>query len=188
MADERKIALMIADGSEEIEALTVADVMRRAGVPVDIISVMGRPDVTCSRGVRVIADRELEETDLRAYDMIVLPGGLKGTENFGKCAPLTDALKAFAPEGRMIAAICAAPTLLARLGLLRGRRATCNPGFMESLEAEGAKVDREARVVRDGNIITSQAMGTAMDFALFIAASYRGQEEADRISGNIVYR
>lgn len=180
-----KIAVFIADGSEEVEAITPVDLLRRAKIDCDVVSVMEGNTVTASRGIVITADKNIKDIDFAEYDMLVLPGGIKGTENLGSTKALTDALVEFNKAGKGIAAICAAPTIFSGLGILAGKEATCNPGFFDVLGKEGAQVDKDAPVVRTGNIITSQAMGTSHDFGLEIVKYFAGEEAAATLKSNI---
>ena len=180
-----KIAVFIADGSEEVEAITPVDLLRRAKLECDTVSVMESNTITASRGVVITPDKNRKDIDFADYDMLVLPGGIKGTENLGSTAALTDAVLDFARNGKAVAAICAAPTIFSGLGLLKGVPATCNPSFFDKLEADGAVVDKDAPVVRSGNIITSQAMGTSHDFGLEIVKYFAGEEAASTLKSNI---
>ena len=180
-----KIAVFIADGSEEVEAITPVDLLRRAKLECDTVSVMESNTITASRGVVITADKNIKDIDFADYDMLVLPGGIKGTENLGSTAALTNAVLDFARNGKAVAAICAAPTIFSGLGLLKGVPATCNPSFFDKLEADGAVVDKDAPVVRSGNIITSQAMGTSHDFGLEIVKYFAGEEAASSLKSNI---
>ena len=180
-----KIAVFITDGSEEVEAITPVDLLRRAKIDCDVVSVMEGNTVTASRGIVITADKNIKDIDFAEYDMLVLPGGIKGTENLGSTKALTDALVEFNKTGKGIAAICAAPTIFSGMGLLAGKEATCNPGFFDVLEKEGALVDKDAPVVRSGNIITSQAMGTSHDFGLEIVKYFAGEEAASSLKSNI---
>ena len=182
-----KVAIFMADGTEEVEAITPADILRRADIDCDIISVMPSKTVTASRGVIITADKQIDEIDLDGYDMLVLPGGIKGTENLGNTKKLTDAVVRFNNEGKGIAAICAAPTIFAKLGLLEGKHSTCNPGFWDVLSSKGADLDKESKAVICGNIITSQAMGTSVPFGLAIVEYFLGKEAADIMKGKICF-
>ena len=180
----KKIGMMVANGYEEVEMLTVVDLLRRAGMTCDIISVSGEKELTSSHKVTVIADLLYEEADFDSYDALAIPGGMPGTTNLGAHAGVCEQLKKAYADGRMIAAICAAPTVFGKLGLLEGKKATCYPGMEDQLT--GAEVTYEP-AVRDGNIITSRGMGTAIDFGLAIIAYYEGEEAAAALAEKIVY-
>ena len=184
---EPSVAVFLAPGCEEIEALTVVDILFRAGISCDTVSVAEAREVTSSHNVTVVADKHVGEADLAGYDMLVLPGGLPGTPNLHKCAPLMEAVRSFAAAGRPVSAICAAPSILAEEGLLESRTATSNPGFQHVLAEHGAQVLADAPVVVDGNFTTSQGMGTAIDFALEIVRRYKGDDEVERLRGAVVY-
>ena len=185
---DKRVAVFLADGMEEIEALTVVDLLFRAGIPCETVSISNTNVVMSSHEVSVVCDREIDDTRFQFddYDMLVLPGGMPGTTNLGECDDLTDQVQRFAREGRQVAAICAAPTILAKLGLLEGRHATCFPSLTNVLEENGA-ILTEGSVVVDGNITTSRGMGTAIPFGLAIVAHYLGQETADKLASNIVF-
>lgn len=182
-----KVAVFLAPGCEEIEALTVVDIMFRAQIPCDTVSVAEGREVTSSHGVTVIATKHVSEADFGEYDMLILPGGLPGTPNLHACAPLMQAVHAFVEAGKPVSAICAAPSILAEEGLLKGVRATSNPGFQHVLDEQGANLVADEPVVVDGLFTTSQGMGTAIDFALEIVRRFKGDDEVERIKGGIVY-
>lgn len=183
---DRRIALFLADGCETIEALTVADLLFRAGIPCTKVSVNATPVVVTSHNVTVVADTTADHLNWDEYDMLVLPGGIPGTPNLRACAPLMKQIVKFHREGKMIAAICAAPSIFADLGLLNGVRAACNPSVEQILIDNGAQLVKE-NAVTSGNIITSRAMGTAIPFALAIVEHYLGRETADQLGRNILY-
>lgn len=187
-ATDKRVAVFLAEGMEEIEALTVVDLLYRAGIPCETVSITNSNVVASSHEVNVVCDREIDDTrfDFDDYDMLVLPGGMPGTTHLGECDVLTEQVCRFARGGRQVAAICAAPTVLAKLGLLEGRRATCFPDLQHVLMEHGAEVEQD-NVVIDGNIITSKGMGTAIPFGLAIVAHYRGQAFADELAAKIVY-
>lgn len=180
----RKVGMMVANGYEEVEMLTVVDLLRRAGMTCDIISVTGEKELTSSHKVTVIADLLYEEADFGSYDALAIPGGMPGTINLGAHAGVCEQLKKACAEGKLIAAICAAPTVFGKLGLLNGRRAICYPGMEDQLT--GADVICEP-AVRDGNIITSRGMGTAIDFGLAILAYFEGEDAAASLAETVVY-
>ncbi len=180
-----RIALFIAGGCEEIEALTVTDVVRRAKLDIDMVSIAGNKTVTGSHGITFETDVLVEDADMAAYDAVVLPGGLPGTTNLGAHPAVVSAITSFAAAGKVVAAICAAPSVLGENGLLKGKRATCHPGWEEKLT--GA-LTSEDEVVIDGNIITSRGMATAIPFALAIVERFAGDEAAKKVAGGIVYK
>ena len=157
------IYIFLADGFEEIEGLTPVDVFRRANLPTTTVSIMESRTVMGSHNIPVIADKLFAEVDLSDADLLLLPGGMPGTKHLGECKPLCDAVISHASAGKPTAAICAAPSVLGKLGLLSGKEAICYPGFEDALV--GAAISKK-KVVRDGNIVTAAGMGVALDFAL----------------------
>lgn len=184
MMSNKKVGMMVANGYEEVEMLTVVDLLRRAGMTCEIISVTGKKELTSSHQVTVLADLLFEDADFDSYDALVIPGGMPGTTNLGAHAGVCEQLKKACADGKLIAAICAAPTVFGKLGLLGGKKAICYPGMEDQLT--GAVVTYEP-AVRDGNIITSRGMGTAIDFGLAIVAYYEGEEAAAGLAEKIVY-
>ena len=182
--NEKKVCLFLAEGFEMVEALTAVDVLRRAGIPVTTVSVSEDENVKSSHGVIIRADTAIDRFSFEGYDMILLPGGQPGTGNLAKCRKLTEAILSFSEEKKELAAICAAPTVLGGLGLLKGKKATCYPGCDSGMG--GAMVTNEAVTVT-GNIITGRGMGCAIPFALTIVAHYLGIEKAEEIRKQIVY-
>jgi 4-methyl-5(b-hydroxyethyl)-thiazole monophosphate biosynthesis len=159
------IYAFFADGFEEIEAFTTIDVLRRAGVNVEMISVTPDEIVTGAHDIPVLCDKNIVNADFYNAALLFLPGGMPGADTLGKSEDLRKLLLRFAKENKPIAAICAAPMVLGKLGLLKGKKATCYPSFEQYLE--GAEVI-DAQVVKDGNIITGRGPGAAMEFALTI--------------------
>lgn len=180
-----RIGIFFAEGFEEIEALTVVDICRRCGIDIEMVSAYGEDSVLGSHGILVKMDKRFEEADFGAYDMIVLPGGGKGTQGLEACEPLMAQVDAFYKAGKYIAAICAAPSIFGHKGYLKGRRACSYPTFESHLE--GATVTK-GPVEVDGKVITSRGMGTSIDFALAIAEVFCGKEEADAMARKVVYR
>ncbi len=175
------ILVLLADGFEEIEALTPVDMLRRAGADVKTVGISGRTAVG-AHGIEVICDAEPEDIDLSLVTMAIFPGGMPGATNLD-CSPFTDlVIDAINKNGGRLAAICAAPLVLGRRGLLSGKRATCYPGFEGELK--GAALT-ELSVVTDGNITTAKGMGVALDFAEELVSLAAGEEEAKRISNGI---
>lgn len=156
----KKTAVLLADGFEEIEALTVVDIMRRANVQCDMISIKNI-EVVGAHNIKVTSDKILDNT-INGYDLLVLPGGMPGTTNLQKDKNVIQAVKKFNEEGKLVAAICAAPIVLAEAGIITGKKITSYPGFEDELKGCDYK---EERVVVDGNIITSRGPATAMEFA-----------------------
>ena len=189
-ASEKRVAVFVAPGLEEIEGLTVVDLLFRAGIPCDTVAITPERTVTSSHEVTIVCKRSLFDEDFSFddYDMLVLPGGIPGTPNLRACAPLCEELAARAVAGRPLAAICAAPSILAELDLLDGRRATSNPGFQHVLAEHGAVLLADEPVVVDANLITSQGAGTAMLFALEIVRHYLGDEAVGRVREGVVLR
>lgn len=189
-ASDARVAVFVAPGLEEIEGLTVVDLLFRAGVPCDTVAITLERQVTSSHEVTIVCDRSIGDAGFSfdEYDMLVLPGGIPGTPNLRACEPLCDALREFAAAGRPLAAICAAPSILAELGLLEGRRATSNPGFQHVLSEHGAELLADEPVVVDGSLITSQGAGTAMLFGLEIVRHFLGDEAVERVRAGVVLR
>ena len=181
----KKVSVFLADGFEEIEALTVVDLLRRAKIYVDTVSISDDYMVHGSHGIAVQTEDLFEEIDFDDFDMIVLPGGMPGTENLKGHSGVRKVVEDFAENGKYVAAICAAPTILSELGLLKGKRATCYPSVEE--EIQGALLT-EAPVMADGNIITGQAAGEASDFALKLVEVLAGSKKAQEVAEAIVYR
>lgn len=180
----RKIGIFMADGCEEIEGLTVVDILRRAGMDIDMISIMGRNEVTGSHQITFRTDILAEDADFENYDGIVLPGGMPGTTNLGANETVKNVIARFAEDGRLVAAICAAPSVLGENGLLKGRHAVCHPGFEGKLI--GADTG-EGNVAADGNVITSRGMGTAIDFALAIVHYLDAAYNIEDLKKKLVY-
>ena len=179
-----KVYVFLADGFEEIEGLTVVDLLRRAGEDVETVSIMGRKMIEGSHKIKVEADALFEETDFTEGKMLVLPGGMPGTLNLGKHEIVKKVITSYAAGGKLTAAICAAPSVLGENGILEGKHAVSYPGFEEKLL--GAKVGAE-KVAVDGNIITSRGMGTAIEFAMAIVKWLDPQADIDAMEANIMY-
>lgn len=178
-----KVYVFLAEGFEEIEALTVVDILRRGGVECQTVSITDSLQVTSSHQVTVTADVMFDQIEEDA-DMLVLPGGMPGTIHLGEHAGLCGMLKRQVAADRWVAAVCAAPTVLGRLGILDEKQATCFPGKMEELICKEKKTDA---VVTDGKVITSRGMGTCIPFGLEMLRVLVGQETADKIGKAIVY-
>jgi 4-methyl-5(b-hydroxyethyl)-thiazole monophosphate biosynthesis len=172
-----KVLVMLAQGCEEIEAVTTIDILRRAGIEVTSAGLDDLP-VLASRGVMLLADTTLDLAQHQDFDMIVLPGGQPGTDNLKADKRLTALLQQMAQQGKQLAAICAAPSVLAAAGLLDGRKAACYPTCLD--EHPGVKL-QSAAVVEDGNIVTSRGPGTAMDFALTLVERLVGKAKRQEV-------
>ncbi len=179
------VYVLLGTGFEEVEAITPVDLLRRAGVAVATVGINGKV-VYGSHGIGVEADLELGQLDLTALDMIVLPGGLKGVASIRASQAAMDAVRFAWENGKYTAAICAAPTVLADLGITQGRRATCYPGFEPDLGTPNAT--DTAAVVVDDKLITGASAGCAVPFGLALIAALKGQEAADAVARQIVIR
>ncbi len=179
-----KVYVFLANGYEEIEGLTVVDLLRRANIETVMVSITGERSVTGAHHIVTEANALYEECNFNDADMLILPGGMPGTKNLLEHNGLDRLLKEFHSNGKNLAAICAAPKVLGTKGILKGLKATCYPGNEEALD--GAIVTGDD-VVEDRNIITSKAMGTAIDFSLTIIKRLVGEEEASRVAGAIYH-
>ncbi|MDH7596229.1 MAG: DJ-1/PfpI family protein [Methanothrix sp.] len=168
-----KVVVPLAEGFEEIEFVTVVDILRRAGIDVEIAGLR-EGTIQGSHGVRVIPDTTFDRVDLKSADAIVLPGGNPGFINLGKDERVLDAVRKMSAAGKYVAAICGAPSVLVKAGVLDGRMATVHPAGKEEVAACARYMDE--RVVVDDKIVTSQGPGTAMDFALKLVELLAGRE------------
>ena len=175
------IYMFLANGFEEIEALLPLDLMRRVGLEVTTVGIGGK-DITGSHGITVKAD--ITDSDLadNAPECVILPGGMPGTKNLDASPVVHKALDDALENNSLICAICAAPMILGKRGILRGKKATCFPGFEEYLE--GATVG--GRAVRDGQVITGIGMGAALEFGIEIVAALKGREEAEKLAAAVL--
>jgi protein deglycase len=180
---KKNILIPLAFGFEETEAVTIIDVLRRAGFNVTTVSVNGFRKVAGAHHIPIEADKLFEETDFDQADMIILPGGMPGTSNLHAHTGLIEKLQEFYEGGKNIGAICAAPMILGSLGFLKGRKAVCYPGFESKLE--GATILNSPFVV-DGNIITGRGVGTALEFSLEIVRMFNGADEAANLRTALV--
>lgn len=176
--------VFLAEGFEEIEGLTVVDILRRADIQTEMVAVGEALQVTGSHGITVTADRLFQLGELRDGELYVLPGGMPGTKHLMEHQGLSILLKQMDNAGKKLAAICAAPSVLGKLELLKGRKAVCYPGFEDKLT--GATVLKDAVAV-DGNVTTSRGMGTAIPFALSLVAQLRGEKAAKDLAKGIIY-
>ncbi len=179
-----KLAICMANGCEEIEALTVVDIMRRAGITIDMLSINDSLTVTGSHNIELRADKLISEADCNDYDGIILPGGMPGTTNLEANTAVQHGITSLFNRGDLVAAICAAPSILGKNGVANGKNVTSYPGFEDAFSRSTYRTDS---VVVDGNVITSRGMGTAIDFALAILEYIKGAEAAKDMADKIVY-
>ena len=179
------IYVFLATGFEDIEAIAPVDIMRRAGLEVQTVSITGEEIVTSAHGVGIASDLLLSDVDFSSAEMLVLPGGLPGSTNLDACKHLTEAIKRHFESGGPIAAICAAPLVYGHLGLLKGRRATCYPG----VERELAGATYTAAIVeRDGNIITGKGPAAAFEFGYTIVDFFLGEGASQPLRQGMIYK
>jgi 4-methyl-5(b-hydroxyethyl)-thiazole monophosphate biosynthesis len=179
-----RVLVPIAQGCEELEAITIVDLLRRAEIEVTTAGLKKGP-VTASRGVKLIPDTDLDAVLDEDFDMIVLPGGLPGAEHLDNDPRVKTLLQNMAKSGKYTAAICAAPKALANAGILKGKTATSYPGFLENLDLPNTLLSDKA-VVIDGKVITSRGPGTAMDFALELIETLVGVEKRNKVESALV--
>ena len=177
--------IFLADGFEEIEAITPIDILRRAGIETITVSISENLRVVGAHHIAVEADCLFSSCDFTQADALILPGGLPGTTNLGAHQPLLDLLKRHHDAGKLTAAICAAPSILGKLNLLNGKEAICFPSFENTLQ--GATIS-DNKVVKSGNTITAKAAGVAVEFALEVVATLKGNEEAQKIAQVIYFK
>ena len=187
-----KAYLFLADGFEEVEALTTADILIRAGVDVKLVKVPATGDcsncksVRGSHNIRIKPDLtlniDIQADDLTDGDAVILPGGMPGTKNLAASSDVIKLINAYNEAGKVVAAICAAPSVLGENGLLKDKKATCFPGFEDRLT--GAEVMNAGAVI-DGNIVTGKSMGSAVTFGLAVTEALLGREAADKVEASI---
>jgi len=177
-----KAMVFLADGFEEIEAIAPIDIMRRAGIEVTTISVTTTKEVRGAHDILLQADCLFGQIDFSNADLLFLPGGMPGTKNLEAHVGLKQLLLKHANEGKKLAAICAAPSILGKLGLLKGKEAVCFPGFEETLK--GAILS-DKKVVQSGNIITGKAAGAAVEFGLKLVENLKGKSAAEQVGSSI---
>ncbi len=180
-----RTAVFFANGFEEIEALAVVDMLRRKSVVCDMVSISEDKFVTGSHGIRVQTDMILSEVTFEEYDGLILPGGMPGTKNLEANQYLMSRFDSFFAAQKLVCAICAAPSIFGHRGFLKGKNATCFPGFEKELD--GATFIAKP-VVKDGNVITSRGMGTAVEFGAEIVGELLGEDEKEALLKAIVYK
>jgi len=179
-----QVLVPLAQGCEELEAITITDLLVRAGIEVTTAGLDKQP-VTASRGITIIPDTSIDAVLDKTYDLIVLPGGLPGADHLRDDENIQKLLKNHADKGKYIGAICAAPKAVAAAGLLEGRKATAYPGVLEALGNEQIDV-KDSAIEIDGNIVTSRGPGTAMDFALTLIELLEGPAKRDEVNRQLV--
>lgn len=175
----KQIAVFLADGFEEIEAITIIDVLRRADFKVTTISISNNTEVTGSHQIKLIADRLFDQTDFGIFDMIILPGGMPGAKNLDEHKGLKIQIAKFNELQKPIGAICAAPFVLGNLGILKNKNVVCYPGYENYLV--GANVKNDSVAVSD-NIITGRGVGAALDFSLKIVGILDSPQKAEKLA------
>lgn len=180
-----KVCVFFGTGYEEIEALTVVDLLKRVKIETNMVSVTGEKTVVGAHAIPVVMDKLISEVNFEEVDMIVLPGGMPGTRNLEACEPLMAQVDAFVEAGKPVCAICAAPSILGHRGHLQGKKAIAYPGFEDQLT--GAEVVYEPAVT-DGNIITGRGMGCAIEFGLAIVEYLQGKEVRDALAEKIIFK
>lgn len=180
----KKALVFLAEGFEEMEAVTPLDLLRRAGIDAKFVSLAGTLAVTGSHGVTYLADMLFDEKVASEADMLILPGGLPGAQNLQDNEALGKLLLKFHEEGKFVCAICAAPMVLGHLGILQGKKATIYPGMEDRLIGATPVADK---VCRDGNVITGKGPGAAMTFAITLVEALAGKEVADKLRTSTVY-
>jgi 4-methyl-5(b-hydroxyethyl)-thiazole monophosphate biosynthesis len=172
-----RVAVILADGFEEVEAMAIIDVLRRAEIDTVVAGLHGG-HVTSAREVKIIPDTVIDTVKAEDFDMIVLPGGQPGSDNLNADPRVKELIISFSRKGKLIGAICAAPIVLASAGVLQGKRATSYPSYKDRL---GGAVYEERSVVTDGTVLTSRGAGTALSFGLAIVERLVGKERAQKI-------
>lgn len=178
-----RVLVPIAEGSEELEAITIVDILRRAGADVVIAGLTDEP-VVMSRQTVILPDASLDEALEEEFDMVVLPGGLPGADNLEKDPRIVELCEKAIKRGKFVGAICAAPRILANAGLLDGKKATSYPGFLD-IEKRPEVKSTGAAIEIDGNIVTSRGPGTALDFALQLVELLEGKETRDEVEAKL---
>jgi len=172
-----RVAVIVADGFEEVEAIAIIDVLRRAEIDT-VVAGLHEGHATSARNVRIVPDAVIDTVQADDFDMLVLPGGQPGADNLNADPRVKDLIRSFALKGKLTGAICAAPYVLANAGVLEGKHATAYPSYKDRL---GGAVYEETSVVKDGNVLTSRGVGTALNFGLAIVEQLVGREKAQKI-------
>jgi protein deglycase len=181
----KKVIVCLGNGFEEIEAIGIIDILRRAEILTTVLSVTGEREVSGAHNIKIVADELYEDVDFSGYDLIVLPGGMPGSANLKNHNALRNEILDFNSEGKLLGAICAAPMVFGDLGILKNRAATCYPGFEKYLALAHVKADP---VVEDKNIITGKGPGAVFDFALKLVEILAGKEKAELVAGQMLLK
>jgi 4-methyl-5(b-hydroxyethyl)-thiazole monophosphate biosynthesis len=177
-----RVLIPLANGVEELEAVTIIDVLRRGGIDITSAAIGDSLTIKCARGISLLADTKWSDLSANDFDVLVLPGGGKGTEALATDTRILDAVRSFNANGKLVAALCAAPTVLAKAGILKDRKATCYPTCIHLL----GDTYEDAPVIADENIITSQGPGTAMLFSLVLVQQLTDEENAQRVASGLL--
>ena len=180
----KKVYAFIADGLEEVEALMVIDLLRRAKIDVTMVSITDDLLVEGSHGIKMVTDATIDNINFDEGDCIFLPGGIPGTPNLEACEKLIEQIKKYNEEGKLLAAICAAPTIFSNLGLLKDKKATSYPSFEETMDC----LEYGGKVVRDGNFITGKGLGVAIEEGLEIIGYLLDENAADEVAKAIQFK
>lgn len=180
----KKVVMLFAEGFEEVEALMTVDILMRGGVDVKLVSITEEMEVTGSHGIRIGMDVTMDQVDFDEQDAILLPGGMPGTTNLGNSPKVTGVLTKMYEAGKIVGAICAAPSVLGQCGILKGKKATCYPGFEDKLT--GAEFVDEKAVV-DGTVVTSRGLGTSMEFGFALLGLLVSDGKVAEIREKIVF-
>ena len=184
---QKKAYIFLTAGFEEIEAVSVIDILRRADVNVEIVSITKNKKILGAHNIKISADTPFfEKINLLDGDMLILPGGQLGTKNLNACEKLKKLIQTYYDQNKYIAAICAAPLILGEMGLLKGKKAVCYPGYENTLV--GAEIAKNERVVVAGNIITSKGAGTAIEFALKLVEILVDKETAETLKKKMIVK
>ncbi len=179
----KQVLVPVADGTEELEAVAIIDILRRAGATVTIASVSGALTVTCARGIKLSADCLIADCLNNTYDLVALPGGIPGVEHLRDSSELIQILNNQNDQGKLYAGICAAPAVVLQPhGLLENKLATCHPGFADQLKNRDQS---RSKVISDGNCITSRGAGTAVEFALALSERLYGKQQLEEIKSGL---
>lgn len=180
----KTVYAFLADGMEEVEALMVIDLLRRTKrLNVVTVSIKEELMIESSHGIRLFADKNIDEIDFKQGDCIFLPGGMPGTTNLSQCKVLADEILKYNSEHKLLTAICAAPSIYGQLGLLKDKKATCYPSFADKMDCK----EYGGSVVKDDNFITANGLGAALELGLEIIATMLNEEEAEKVANAIQY-